>query len=92
MVLHVGFLHILQNCVFQLIIGSMFEIIVGPLRFLAIYIVSGIGGILMSALIDDKISVGASTALFGITGGLLGFLIVNWIAMENIKELRCCIL
>ena len=92
MVLHGGFLHILQNVVFQLIIGSFFELIVGPLRFLAIYIVSGIGGVLMSALIDDKISVGASTALFGITAGLLAFLIVNWVAMESIKEIRCCIM
>ena len=92
MVLHGGFLHILQNVVFQLIIGSFFELIVGPLRFLAIYIVSGIGGVLMSALIDDNISVGASTALFGITGGLLAFLIVNWVAMESIKEIRCCIM
>ena len=92
MVLHGGFLHILQNVVFQLIIGSFFELIVGPLRFLAIYIVSGIGGVLMSALINDEISVGASTALFGITAGLVAFLIVNWVAMESIKEIRCCIM
>jgi rhomboid protease GluP len=92
MVLHGSFLHILQNVVFQMIIGSFFEIIVGPVRFLAVYILSGIGGVLMSALINDKISVGASTALFGIVGGLLAFLIVNWIAMENMKELRCCLM
>lgn len=92
MVLHGGFLHILQNVVFAMIIGSFFEIIVGPLRFLAIYILSGVGGVLMSALIDDKISVGASTALFGILAGLLSFLIVNWIAMESMKELRCCLM
>ena len=88
MVLHVGFLHILQNSIFQLIIGSFFEIIVGPLRFLGIYVVSGIGGILMTALINDKISVGASTALFGVTGGLLAFIIVNWLALESLKEIR----
>ena len=92
MVLHGGFLHILQNVVFQLIIGSFFELIVGPLRFLTIYIISGIGGVLMSALINDEISVGASTALFGITAGLVAFLIVNWVAMESIKEIRCCIM
>jgi len=92
MVLHVGFLHILQNSIFQLIIGSFFEIIVGPLRFLGIYVVSGIGGILMTALINDKISVGASTALFGVTGGLLAFIIVNWLALESLKEIRWCLL
>lgn len=92
MVLHTGFLHILQNMVFQMIIGSLFEIIVGPLKFFGVYIVSGIGGVLMSALINDNISVGASTALFGITGGLLAFIIVNWVAMETMKEMRCCIM
>jgi len=88
-VLHAGFMHIVQNNVFLLIIGSLFEIIVGPIRFLLIYVFAGVGGVLMSALIDDKISVGASTALFGITAGLVAFLIVNWIAMEPLKEIRC---
>ena len=92
MILHVGFLHILQNTIFQLIIGSFFEIIVGPLKFLAIYVVSGLGGILMTWLINDKISVGASTALFGVTGGLLAFIIVNWLALESLKEIRWCLL
>lgn len=65
---------------------------VKPLRFFIIYVISAIGGVLMSALIDDKVSVGASTALFGITGGLAAFLIVNWKAMETLKEMRCCLL
>ena len=92
MVLHGGFLHLLMNCVIQLIIGSLFEVILGPLRVMIIYILSGLGGILMGALINDNVSVGASTAIFGINGGLIAFIIVNWIAMENIKELRCWIL
>lgn len=91
-VLHTGFLHIVSNSVFLLIFGSILEICTGPLRFFIIYIISGIGGVLMSALIDDKVSVGASTALFGITAALVGFIIVNWIAMEPLKEIRCCII
>ena len=83
-------MHILQNVVFQLIIGTFFEVIVGPIRFFAIYVLSGVGGILMGALINDQISVGASTALFGITAGLVAFLVVNWVALESMKELRCC--
>ena len=92
MILHGSFLHILQNVVFQMIIGSFFEIIVGPVRFFGIYILSGVGGVLMSALINDDISVGASTALFGIVAGLAAFLIVNWLAMESMKEMRCCLM
>lgn len=92
MVLHAGFLHILQNNIFLLIIGSLFEILVGPLKFFIIYVSSGIGGVLVSALADDKISVGASTSLFGISAGLAAFLIVNWIAMDSMKEIRCCML
>lgn len=91
-VLHAGFMHILQNNIFLLIIGSLFEIMVQPLRFFIIYVLSAVGGILMSALVDDKVSVGASTALFGILGGLLAFLIVNWVAMESMREIRCCLL
>ena len=57
-ILHLGFLHIVNNSVFLLVIGSIFEVIVQPVRFLAIYIVSGIGGNLLSALISNSLSAG----------------------------------
>mmetsp|Transcript_3846 Transcript_3846/g.3594 ORF Transcript_3846/g.3594 Transcript_3846/m.3594 type:complete len:140 (+) Transcript_3846:277-696(+) len=91
-ILHVGFLHIVNNSVFLLVIGSIYEVLIGPLRFLAVYIVAGIGGNLLSALSNDTISAGASTSLSGLAGGLLAFLVVNWVAMESTKQIRCCLL
>mmetsp|Transcript_2537 Transcript_2537/g.2994 ORF Transcript_2537/g.2994 Transcript_2537/m.2994 type:complete len:243 (-) Transcript_2537:64-792(-) len=90
-ILHLGFVHLVQNSVFLLIIGSMFEVIVQPLRFIAVYLVAGIGGNLLSSLASDSLAAGASTSLSGLTGGLVSFLIVNWIAMESTKQIRCCL-
>ena len=57
-VLHLGFLHIVNNSVFLLVIGSLFEVIVLPFRFLLIYVVSGIGGNLLSALSSNYLAAG----------------------------------
>lgn len=38
------------------------------------------------------LSIGASTSLSGLAGGLLAFLVVNWVAMESTKQIRCCLL
>jgi rhomboid protease GluP len=59
----------------QLIIGFMLESIMGPFRIGLLYIVSGIGGIAFSCLCSLGDSVGASTAIFGLFGGLVLFFI-----------------
>lgn len=49
-----------------------------------LYLISGLGGSLMSALfIQSNISVGASGALFGLLGGMLAELITNWTIYAN---------
>ena len=53
-------------------------IIIGTKQIAFIYIISGIGGNLLSANISDVIGVGASTSFFGIIGAYLGFLVLNW--------------
>jgi rhomboid protease GluP len=78
MFLHASFLHILFNSIFGLIFGTMLESIVGQIRMMFIWIVSGMGGILFASLIEDNPSVGASTSLMGIVGALLGWLTINW--------------
>ena len=50
----------------------------GPYWFFALYILSGFGGILFSAMMSDSTSVGASTAIFGLIGSYIGCLILNW--------------
>jgi membrane associated rhomboid family serine protease len=49
-----------------------------------VYLISGFGGSLMSALfIQSSVSVGASRALFGLVGSMLSELITNWSLYAN---------
>lgn len=53
-------------------------------RIGVLYIISGLGGSLLSALfIKSSISVGASGALFGLLGSMLSELLINWSIYEN---------
>lgn len=65
------------------------EATIGFNKTVIIYLVSGIGGNLFSALLSDSIGVGASTAIFGILGAYLGFLILNWEYLNQWPEIRC---
>jgi membrane associated rhomboid family serine protease len=47
-------------------------------------VISGFGGTVLSALfIQSGISVGASGALFGLLGGMLSELLINWTIYAN---------
>jgi membrane associated rhomboid family serine protease len=60
-------------------------------RIATIYFASGIGGNLLSAIIaTNSVSVGASGALFGLLGGLLGFYLMNWNDVPNAAAVRTC--
>ena len=78
LLIHVGFSHIVFNLITQVIFGSLLEQMVGFKHMAALYIVSGIGGNLFSAMCTDSRSVGASTADFGILTGILAMLFANW--------------
>lgn len=71
LLLHVDFMHITLNLLGQLIVGGFIERVFGFWRTLGIYVMSGIGGLLLGCLINDKISVGASGAIFGLCGALV---------------------
>ncbi|CAL5360007.1 unnamed protein product [Camellia sinensis] len=59
--------------------GGFFTVRVG-----AIYLLSGFGGSILSALfIQRSISVGASGALFGLLGAMLSELLTNWTIYTN---------
>ncbi|KAF3449187.1 hypothetical protein FNV43_RR09915 [Rhamnella rubrinervis] len=77
--LHAGVFHILANMLSLLVIGIRLEQEFGFVKVGLLYLVSGFGGSLLSALfIQSNISVGASGALFGLLGGMLSELITNW--------------
>ncbi len=75
MFLHGSFLHLCVNMYSLYILGTQIETFVGRGKFLAIYLISGLGGGLASALLSGEtaFSVGASGAIFGLMGALLFF-------------------
>ena len=73
--LHGGLLHLLFNMYSLYIIGPQLESFFGKIKYIIIYIVSGICGNLLSMLFlsDNTVSVGASGAIFGLIGALIYF-------------------
>lgn len=77
--LHAGIIHIVGNLLFQLRFGWVAEKRWGWWRVAVIYILSGMGGCLLSAYASPTVvGVGASGALFGLFGASIVFLILNW--------------
>ncbi|KAL1555075.1 tubulin folding cofactor A [Salvia divinorum] len=82
--LHAGLLHLLANMLSLVFIGIRLEQNFGFVRIGTIYLLSGFGGSVLSALfIRNSISVGASGALFGLLGAMLSELITNWSIYTN---------
>lgn len=82
--LHAGLVHLFANMLSLLFIGIRLEQEFGFLRIGPLYVISGFGGSLLSALfIESTISVGASGALFGLLGAMLSELITNWTIYAN---------
>lgn len=82
MFMHFGFEHLVNNMVMLLVIGFTLEREIGTIKFLIIYLLSGLGGNILSAVWDVMsesfaVSAGASGAIFGIVGALLYVAIRN---------------
>ncbi|BDR60718.1 rhomboid family intramembrane serine protease [Lactobacillus xylocopicola] len=98
--LHMGILHLVSNAVIIYYLGIYMEEILGHWRFLLLYLLSGVGGNLLSLAwgSDQAISAGASTALFGLFGAMTAIALNNrsnqlitylgrqsfWLALINI--------
>ena len=82
MFLHFGFDHLLNNMVILAAIGWNLEYEIGQLKFVILYLFSGLDGNLLSAYWDIRVgdyavSAGASGAIFGVIGALLYVAIRN---------------
>lgn len=74
MFLHANIFHLLFNCYALYVIGSQIESFMGKGKYLVIYLLSGLGGSLLSMIFSgNSLSVGASGAIFGLLGSLLYF-------------------
>lgn len=76
MFLHFGMQHLLNNMVMLGALGWNLEAVTGKIRFILIYMFSGIGGNLLSLFLNRNsgvyvVSAGASGAVFGLMGALL---------------------
>ncbi len=69
MFLHAGILHLLMNMLVLFFLGPETERAMGPVRFLRLYLLSGVlGGLGWVLLTDVGYCVGASGAIYGIIG------------------------
>lgn len=76
MFLHIGIVHLAVNgwALYQL--GSLFEILLGSVALMLVYFAAGIAGSIASVMFSGAdLSAGASGAIFGLLGALIGFLI-----------------
>lgn len=86
--LHFGFEHIMNNMLMLFALGQLAEAQIGKLRFFLIYMLGGLGGSLLSYLVNFYItdslyvvSAGASGCVFAVFGGVVGCGLIE-------KELR----
>ena len=74
MFVHIGIIHLLVNMYSLYVIGPQVESFYGKIKYLIIYLISGIcGSILSIGFHDNIISAGASGAIFGLLGAILYF-------------------
>ena len=78
--LHAGLYHLGSNLIAQVLLGNAVERNLGHIKYLFLYIVSGVGGNIISVLYDraqgvNTYSVGASGAVFGVMGALIVLII-----------------
>ena len=69
--IHLSFLHILMNGISLYYVGIQLEKIFGHIRFLVIFMLSGIFGNIAGFAFSNGASAGASTAIFGLFGVFL---------------------
>lgn len=90
MFLHFGIYHLINNMICLIFLGDYLETIVGPVKYLLIYLGGGLAGNLFSMGMEQsaggfyKVSAGASGAIFAVMGALLYIMIRNKGRLGNI--------
>ncbi|KAI7906902.1 rhomboid family-domain-containing protein [Cokeromyces recurvatus] len=78
--LHAGVIHYLINMLTHLRLGVDLERSLGTVRYMVLYMASGIWGFVLSAMFSPNLtaSMGCSGALFGLIGYMFIDVLVNW--------------
>lgn len=71
MFFHGSIMHLAANSIYLFYFGSRAELLLGKVRYLTLYLVSGICGGLCSVFLGHYASIGASGAIFGLLGAML---------------------
>lgn len=84
MFLHGGVEHILMNMFSLYLVGRSVEMMFSRFSYLSIYFISGLIGSLVSIYFHPLgVGIGASGAIFGIFGAVIGFALVHHKKMHN---------
>lgn len=75
--MHSGVLHLAMNMVALVIGGRIVEQMYGRFGFAALYLISGLGASLATAMRPGVVSVGASGAIFGVLGAAGAYALVH---------------
>jgi membrane associated rhomboid family serine protease len=82
MFLHFGFLHLAVNMWALWILGRHLERALGPARYLALYLIAGLGGSVAAYLVSpNTFTAGASGAIFGLFAAL--FVVNRKLGLDN---------
>ncbi len=91
--LHIGVIHLLFNMYALMYIGLLLEPFIGKTRFGIAFLITGIGGSVISLWWHDLIvSAGASGAIFGLFGVYIALLLTNLIDKETRKKILTSLL
>ena len=86
--LHIGVFHLLMNMYALVYIGVLLEPLLGKLRFISAYLITGFMASVISLWWHDlTVSAGASGAIFGMYGVFLALLTTDLIEKESRKTL-----
>ena len=91
--MHFGIQHLANNMLLLFLLGQIFERAVGPVRYLGIYLGSGLAGSFLSffylcLMNKNDIVAGASGAIFGIVGGMIIVVLCNRGSYSGISAKR----
>jgi rhomboid protease GluP len=85
---HLDPLHLIVNMYSLWVLGPALERFFGQARFLATYLLSGIGGVLLGLVLSPNPSAGASGAILGLLGALAAFLYLHRATFGQLGAMR----